>query len=67
MKLTSVTEGKMVGHELMERGRWVIRPEAILIGIHEGGEPDQGSGETWPVVTRDIVVIQCPNTWLGSS
>lgn len=34
MKLISVMEGQMVGHELMERGRWVIQPEAILMGIH---------------------------------
>lgn len=34
MKLTSVMEWKMVGHGLMERGRWVIQPEAILMGVH---------------------------------
>lgn len=31
-KLTSAMKGQMVGHGLMERGRWVIRPEAILMG-----------------------------------
>lgn len=34
MKLISVMEGQTVGHELMGRGRWVIQPEAILMGIH---------------------------------
>lgn len=31
MKLTCAMEGQMVGHGLMERGRWLIQPEAILM------------------------------------
>lgn len=31
MKLTCGMEGQMVGHGLMERGRWLIQPEAILM------------------------------------
>lgn len=34
MKLTSVMEWKIVGHGSMERGRWVIEREAILLGVH---------------------------------
>lgn len=29
MKLISGMEGQMMGHGLMERGRWVVQPEAI--------------------------------------
>lgn len=42
LKLTSVMEGQMVGRELVETGKWVTQPEAILMGIHAGGEPDPG-------------------------
>lgn len=34
MKRTSVMEAQTVGCGLMERGRWVIQLEAILMGIH---------------------------------
>lgn len=34
MKVNSVTVGQMAGHELMERGKWIIEPEATLVGIH---------------------------------
>lgn len=46
MKLISVMEGQMVGRGLMERGRWIIQPEAILMGIKvKGVRQTLGSGE----------------------
>lgn len=45
MKLTSVMEGQMVGSELIERGRWVIQPEAILMEIHDGAIQTRAVGK----------------------
>lgn len=62
MKLTSVMEGQMVGHGLMERGN---KPDGNPL---RGQARSWAVGETWHVVTCEVFVMhQYPDTWLGST